>query len=180
MAWSLNYKYNDPIKTKLNPSTICCCFMMFMLIHGKFHRAIVFLFFFKIFVGPRSILWGHWLPLFWTSCDPPYGFQSQGSSLASTLTCLHVVNLRVTSGATPAFSRCTESLNTAKLLSPNGYVYVRTFLSSIFCTNGIPEKLHILYCSSWENLPAMKWDQIKAGMHDIIMNDISRASEWNQ
>ena len=56
------------------------------------------------FVGPGSILWCHWLPLFWTLCDPPHGFQSQGGSLICTLTCLHVMNLRVTSGATPAFS----------------------------------------------------------------------------
>ena len=61
-------------------------------------------FFFKIFVEPRSNLWGHWLTLFWTSCDPPHGFQSQGGSLTCTLTCLHVVSLRVMSGATPAFS----------------------------------------------------------------------------
>ena len=40
------------------------------------------------------------LPLFWTLCDPPHGFQSQGGSLI----CLHVMNLRVTSGATPDFS----------------------------------------------------------------------------
>ena len=60
--------------------------------------------FFLIFVGPRYILWGHWLPLFWTSCDPLHGFQSQDGSLTCSLTCLHVVNLRVMSGATPVFS----------------------------------------------------------------------------
>ena len=43
------------------------------------------------------------LPLFWTSCDPPHGFQSQGDSLTCILTCLHALNPRVTSGATPAF-----------------------------------------------------------------------------
>ena len=61
--------------------------------------------FFKIFfVGPRSILWGHWLPLCWTLCHPSHGFQSQDGSFPCTLTCLRVVNLRATSGATPAFS----------------------------------------------------------------------------
>ena len=30
-------------------------------------------FFLNFFVGPRSILWVHWLPLiFWTSCGPPH------------------------------------------------------------------------------------------------------------
>ena len=47
---------------------------------------------------------GQLLPIFWTSCDPPHGFQSQGGSLACTFTCLHAVNLRVMFGATPAFS----------------------------------------------------------------------------
>ena len=37
------------------------------------------------FFGLRSILWGYWLPLFWTSCDPLHGFQSQADSLPSTL-----------------------------------------------------------------------------------------------
>ena len=54
--------------------------------------------------GPKFILWGHWLPLFWTSCDLPYGFQSQSGSLACTLTCLCMVNLRAMSGTTSAFS----------------------------------------------------------------------------
>ena len=44
------------------------------------------------------------MPLFCTSCYPPRGFQSQGGSFACTLTCLCAVNLRVMSGATPAFS----------------------------------------------------------------------------
>ena len=56
-------------------------------------------FFFKFFVGPRYIFWGHWLPL-WASP----GFQSQGGSFTYTLACLHVVNLRAMSGAAPAFS----------------------------------------------------------------------------
>ena len=60
--------------------------------------------FLNYFVRLRSILWSHWLPLFWTSCDPPHGFQSQGGSLTCTLTRLPAVNLRVMSGATPAFS----------------------------------------------------------------------------
>ena len=34
----------------------------------------------------------------------PYGFQSQGGSFTCTLTYLPLVNLRVTSGATPTFS----------------------------------------------------------------------------
>ena len=56
------------------------------------------------------------LPLFCTLCDPPHGFQSQGGSLACTLTCLCMVNLRVMSGTKPNFStnrgvHCT-SMNT--------------------------------------------------------------------
>ena len=47
---------------------------------------------------------GPLIALFWTLRDPPHGFQSQGGSLACTLTCLYAVNLRVTSGATAAFS----------------------------------------------------------------------------
>ena len=38
-------------------------------------------------------------------CDPPHGFQSQVGSLAFPY-CLHMVNLRITSGATAAF--CTN------------------------------------------------------------------------
>ena len=32
----------------------------------------------KVSVGPRSILWGHWYPLFPLSDDSAHGFQSQG------------------------------------------------------------------------------------------------------
>ena len=53
---------------------------------------------------PRSILWGHWLPLVWPLCNPPHRFQSQSGSLTCTCTCMHMVNLRVMSGATCAFS----------------------------------------------------------------------------
>ena len=51
-----------------------------------------------------SILWGHWLLLFWTSCVLPHGFQIQSGSLTCTLSCLCAVILKVTTGATPAFS----------------------------------------------------------------------------
>ena len=62
-------------------------------------------FFFLIFLsGPRSILWSHWLLLFWTLCVLPHGFQIQSGYLACTLSCLHAVTLKVTSGTTPAFS----------------------------------------------------------------------------
>ena len=63
-----------------------------------------FFFFFNFLSGPRSILWSHWLLLFWTSCVLPHGFQIQSGYLACTLSCLHAVILKVTSGATPAFS----------------------------------------------------------------------------
>ena len=64
-----------------------------------------FLFFLKNFLsGPRSILWSHWLLLFWTSCVLPHGFQIQSGYLACTLSCLHAVILKVMSGVTPAFS----------------------------------------------------------------------------
>ena len=78
---------------------------------ASYITSITILFFFKnFFVGLRSILWGHWLPLFWTSCDPPHGFQNQDGSLTCTLTCLHTVKLRAMAGATPAFStnRCVR------------------------------------------------------------------------
>ena len=39
----------------------------------------------KVFVGPWSILWGHWYPLFRTSDDSAHGFQSQGGSI---ITCI--------------------------------------------------------------------------------------------
>ena len=42
--------------------------------------ASVNVFFLKIFVGPRPILWSHWLLLFWTSCVLPHGFQIQSGS----------------------------------------------------------------------------------------------------
>ena len=37
-------------------------------------------FFFRVFVRPKSILWGHWYPLFRTSADFAHEFQSQGRS----------------------------------------------------------------------------------------------------
>ena len=55
----------------------------------------------EFFIGPRFILRDHWLPLFWTLCDPLHGFRRQDGSFACTLTCFHAVDLRVTSGATP-------------------------------------------------------------------------------
>ena len=58
-------------------------------------------FFFKFLFGPRSILWSHWLLLFWTSCVLPHGFQIQSGYLACTLSYLI---LKVTTGATPTFS----------------------------------------------------------------------------
>ena len=60
--------------------------------------------FLKFLSGPRSILWSHWLLLFWTSCVLPHGFQIQSGYLACTLSYLHAVILKVTSGVTPAFS----------------------------------------------------------------------------
>ena len=48
---------------------------------------------------------GHRLPLsgLWTFCDPLHRFQSQGSSLTCTLTCLCLGNLRVMSCHISAF-----------------------------------------------------------------------------
>ena len=51
-----------------------------------------------------SILWSHWLLLFWTLCVLPHGFQIQSGSLGCTLSCLCAVILKVTTGVTPAFS----------------------------------------------------------------------------
>ena len=64
----------------------------------------LYFFFFKFFFGPRFILWSHWLLLFWTLRVLPHGFQIQSGYLTCTLSCLHAVILKVTSGATPAFS----------------------------------------------------------------------------
>ena len=66
---------------------------------------IIIIFFFLNFLsGPRSILWSHWLLLFWTSCALPHGFQIQSGYLACTLSCLRAMILKVTTGVTPAFS----------------------------------------------------------------------------
>ena len=61
-------------------------------------------FFNKFLFEPRSILWSHWLLLFWTSCVLPHGFQIQSGYLACILSCLCAVILKVTTGVTPAFS----------------------------------------------------------------------------
>ena len=60
-----------------------------------------FFFFLNFFVGPRPILWSHWLPLF--SCDPPMSFKA-GWFSCCTLACMCAVNLRDMSGATTDFS----------------------------------------------------------------------------
>ena len=52
-------------------------------------------FFFLIFGGLSSILWDHWLPLFWTSCNPP----PHALLLARAR-----LTYRFTSGTTTAFS----------------------------------------------------------------------------
>ena len=57
---------------------------------------------FNFLFGSRSILWSHWLLLFWTSCVLPHGFQIQSGYL--TLSCLCAVILKVTTSVTPAFS----------------------------------------------------------------------------
>ena len=85
------------ILTKWNILSNC------LLIYSR-ERIFLFFFFFNFLSGPRSILWSHWLLLFWTSCVLPHGFQIQSGYLACTLSCLHAVILKVTSGATPAFS----------------------------------------------------------------------------
>ena len=55
---------------------------------GQNYSALFDCFFFKNFVRPRSILWSHWLLLFWTLCDLPPGFQIQSESLTCTLSCI--------------------------------------------------------------------------------------------
>ena len=57
------------------PGITChtCVFLLFI------HRDILFfVVFFKVFVGPRSILRGQWYPLFQTSDYSAHEFQSQG------------------------------------------------------------------------------------------------------
>ena len=52
-----------------------------------------------IVVGPRSILWGHYYPLLWTSDDSAHGFQIQGGLIVPALfCCLHAIIPRVISG----------------------------------------------------------------------------------
>ena len=59
----------------------------------------------KFLFGPRLIWWSPWLLLFWTLCVLPHGFQIRSGYLAAcTLSCLCAVILKVTTGATPAFS----------------------------------------------------------------------------
>ena len=55
----------------------------------------------EFFIGLRFILWGHWLPLFWTLCNPPHGFNAR---VVLSLALLYAVNLRVNSGAKAAFT----------------------------------------------------------------------------
>ena len=39
------------------------------------------IFFLKVFVGPKPILWGHWYPLLQTLDDSAHEFQIQGGSI---------------------------------------------------------------------------------------------------
>ena len=59
---------------------------------------------YEFFCWTKAHFWSHWLLLFWTSCVLPHGFQIQSGSLTCTLSCLRAVILKVTYGATPAFS----------------------------------------------------------------------------
>ena len=59
-----------------------------------------FFFFFKIFCLDQGPFCGATD----CSCVLPHGFQIQSGYLACTLSCLHAVILKVTSGVTPAFS----------------------------------------------------------------------------
>ena len=56
-----------------------------------------------IYFCSTTILWCHWLPYFGLRVTFPTGFKAR-VVLSYILTCLHAVDLRVTSGATPAFS----------------------------------------------------------------------------
>ena len=89
--WSRNW-----VSLKILP--VICVFM------AKYWHFCLFYFFYKFFVGSRSILRSHWLLLFWTFCVLPHGFQIRSGSLARTLSCLRAVIPKVTSSATPAFS----------------------------------------------------------------------------
>ena len=53
-----------------------------------------FFFFLNFLSEPRSILWSHWLLLFWTLCVLPHGFQIQSGYLACTLSCLQLWSWR--------------------------------------------------------------------------------------
>ena len=61
--------------------------------------------FFKIFCWTKVHFVGPLIaPILDFVCPPSYGFQSHSGSLICMLTCLRTINLRVTSGATSAFS----------------------------------------------------------------------------
>ena len=49
-------------------------------------------FFYRVFVGPSSILWGHWYPLFRTSDDPSHEFQSQDGFIVTCAVLLFACN----------------------------------------------------------------------------------------
>ena len=89
--------------------------------------------------------------LFWTSCVLPHGFQSQSGYLARTLSCLRAVILKVTSGATPAFStnrgvHCISVYN----------ISFKIFSFRIVKRKSLSRKLEVLP-NSKENEVAQRW-----------------------
>ena len=89
-------------------------------------------------------------PIFGLHVTLPMGFKSQGGSLVCTFICFHAVNLRVTSDATPAFSKnrgvhCINVYNPSslrvlnlqsfricfELIEPN----VENFSATFFCSD---------------------------------------------
>ena len=118
MHKSTKYLQTTQVRLTRNPFVLTLELTMISnLSKDEFHHLFVFsqrpdivmsrlatFFFLNFLFGPGSILWSHWLLLFWTSCVLPHGFQIQSGYLACTLSCLHAVILKVTTGVTPAFS----------------------------------------------------------------------------
>ena len=77
--------------------------------------------FFKVYIGPRSILWCPWYPLFWTSDNSAHGFQARVDSWLPALFCsLHATMPRVISGCQDRASNNTILIVIEQLVNISG------------------------------------------------------------
>ena len=67
-GWQQSCKGAEPPEMTALQCDLATCYCY--LLYGNALSTVSF----EYFIGPGSILWGHWLPLFWTLCDRPYGF----------------------------------------------------------------------------------------------------------